>query len=228
MLCIVRCAAQQITVTYHAHNRYPQEALLRVPALANFKTITRSELAIHKSSSRLTRKGVMVVSPNQGTSRTLFDTKETIYKNYATQTWHKTSALYKVGKGLSKSFDEVSRRRFNWTPTGKDSMIVGIRCLEVRDADEVAWYAPEIPVPDGPFNGVFGLPGLVLVLDLPNTGRWEAVELTFDSPGITFPDIEWVSDESRIRAELLGIERDYPGVITLDSTSPVGVWIGVD
>lgn len=74
-----------------------------------------------------------------------------------------------------------------------DSTISGVRCLRARvhygGRDYVAWFAPEIPIPDGPY--VFnGLPGLItLVYDRAGWYRFELLRLDY-APGT----VHWPTD----------------------------------
>ena len=58
---------------------------------------------------------------------------------------------------------------FKWQTGNREREILGYVCIEAtsteRDSHVTAWYAPDIPVSDGP-SYFWGLPGLILHLDM--------------------------------------------------------------
>ena len=79
---------------------------------------------------------------------------------------------------VERTFDEISKELKQDTMT-----INGYLCKKaiinfLDDMKAVVWYTPDIPVPDGP-SWFFGLPGLVLKVNIENTIITEAVNIEF-------------------------------------------------
>lgn len=93
-------------------------------------------------------------------------------------TWRKTNIVnYKIKKDFSKHLAMIDRPdafppqhleeslEFNWQLTEAQDSIAGLLCYQATTSyggrHYTAWYAPEIPIADGPY--VFcGLPGLIV------------------------------------------------------------------
>lgn len=71
--------------------------------------------------------------------------------------------------------------------------ICGYPCLKaksVKNIGLIAWYAPDIPVPDGPMD-TYGLPGMILQVEMPGQS-FTAVKIEFPAamPEIIIPKAE--------------------------------------
>lgn len=220
----------RITITYEAKTKWPPEALRMMPSLAERQTLYRFTLDIDGDRSRYVKTGAFLITPRLPGEREPMG-RMAIYKDLGQGLWFKTSARYETGKGYARTIAaENHRMHYDWQATGRDSAILGISCLEMRSRTTTVWYAPEIPIPDGPHNGAFGLPGLVLVLSN-ESGVWYAVDIAFDGPPVEFPtDVEWVAEERTIELgyDALGRLTLADGVINLTADSPVGQWLEFD
>ena len=82
-----------------------------------------------------------------------------------------------------------------WKIGRSKKVVSGYQCIKattttVKGLPVTAWYTPDIPVSDGPAS-YFGLPGLILYLDIDNGKRvysCTSIEQTEDMPAINIPD----------------------------------------
>ena len=69
--------------------------------------------------------------------------------------------------GLKEYAYEEPLPQMEWSMTPGDTIVAGVKCKKAlthfRGRDYVAWYAPEVPIPDGPYKFT-GLPGLIFCL----------------------------------------------------------------
>jgi GLPGLI family protein len=110
----------------------------------------------------------------------------------AVSKWQKNSyGGYRVEKDFTKSLTkttafqlippahlEVDFSTFKWQMTGKQDSLFGFLVLEAKlvygGRNWTAWYAPAIPIPDGPY--VFsGLPGLIVQIE--DEDKWFSFKL---------------------------------------------------
>ena len=67
--------------------------------------------------------------------------------------------------GVSKLYYSNSLKGFDWKLKNEEKNIKGYKCKKAKTTfagrDYVAWYAPDIPISDGPYK-FNGLPGLIL------------------------------------------------------------------
>lgn len=100
-----------------------------------------------------------------------------VYKQYTTFRKNMT-----VKDTLSKLFD--------WKLVTGSKEIIGYECkkalLNYRGRDYEAWYAPEIPVPNGPYK-FHGLPGMILAIKTTPESP-DNFKLEIEAKGIQFPD----------------------------------------
>lgn len=110
--------------------------------------------------------------------------KETsIYKDLTNNILYKTYLFDMTVKGnLSKLFD--------WQLVSGSREILGYECKKAQvffhGRDYEAWYAPAIPVPNGPYK-FHGLPGLILSIRTTKEGA-DVFKMEIEAKGIQFPD----------------------------------------
>ena len=219
--------AQRLTVVYEAQALPPAEILARAPHQASNATLYRSRLFINGWQTEYVTEAVYLSGPRlQGGTEVCF--QERIYKDHQKSLWRRSSARFVSGKGQERVLTPaLSASKYNWQPTGRDSVILGLNCKGVRSEYGVAWYSAEVPFPDGPQSGDFGLPGLVLLLQLYNMGIWQAVAVEFACPPLHQPDLVWSKKATSLErpyAEMMR-SRNNEGVLVIDADTPVGQWI---
>jgi len=116
----------------------------------------------------------------------------TVYKNR-----HNKLMLAQANKGTDgKEFlIEDLLTEYKWKTSKKTKEILGYTCIEATTKTEsganvTAWYAPDIPISDGP-SSYWGLPGLILYLDVNDGTRiftCTSIEQVNDMPAIEVPD----------------------------------------
>ena len=84
---------------------------------------------------------------------------------------------------------------FGWKLCDEWKDMLGYRVRKAvcsfRGRDYVAWYAPEIPVPDGPWK-FSGLPGLIFeVRDVRNQYRYELEGIVLKETAVVMPDLNY-------------------------------------
>lgn len=120
----------------------------------------------------------------------------------------KGNGTYYTDLNESESIREIKRfgerflvisNKYNFTITKEYKVVNGFLCFKavteeivklsdfnsnIKDSKNeiIAWFAPDIPLQYGPID-VFGLPGLVLELQINNTS-YIATEIIFDNPSL--------------------------------------------
>ncbi|MFM9947613.1 MAG: GLPGLI family protein [Saprospiraceae bacterium] len=220
--------AQGLTVVYeYRMTRYPDIVLQDIPSLSEQDIRNRYSLTISGSVSKFSRDSVYVASYpyNGGQSVIPF---QHIYKNYNEDLWIRSSGDYKEGYAVSKKLSYISENRnYNWQITQEQKQIAGITCTKAvsKQGTATAWFAPSLPYSDGPQEGVFNLPGLVLYLETPNE-KWETVEMLLHDTSIEIPAFNLVPlNDNKITISLdevraLGTDR----AIQINENTTKGMW----
>lgn len=153
-----------------------ENALLFVEA-GRSRFVVAKRLLVDSAMKTMTTR--MRTNPGGGISmagipKTRFNYR--IYKNYslgiATVSDQIGIAVYKY---------EENRAALNWTIAPEKQAVAGYNCQKATVAyggrRYVAWFTPEIPVPDGPFK-FWGLPGLIVrISDVQNYFIFELTAL---------------------------------------------------
>ncbi len=141
-----------------------------------------------------------------------------------------TIAMYRIyknhpGRGMMSftAFDDKyykvqQKMRMNWKLEAKaDTVILGFHCqkacITYAGRDWVAWYSPQIPLPDGPYK-FNGLPGLILRISDTRKQHCFALnaikEVTYNQPILmqtrSFEDI---TAEDYVKAKRIDLMRLY-------------------
>lgn len=86
---------------------------------------------------------------------------------------------------------ESDKNTAKWKITGNSKTILDINCIEAELVDTSknlkAWFAPTIAVSSGP-NGLMGLPGLILAVDIDN-GKTTIIAKGIDSTPISAKEL---------------------------------------
>jgi len=221
--------AQGLTVVYeYRMTRYPDIVLQDIPSLSEQDIRNRYSLTIHGSVSKFSRDSVYVASYpyNGGQSVIPF---QHIYKNYNEDLWIRSSGDYKQGYAVSKKLSYLSENRnYNWQITQEQKQVAGITCIKAvsEKGTATAWFAPSLPYPDGPQEGVFNLPGLVLYLETQNE-KWETIEMLLHDTSIEIPAFNLVPlNDNKITISLdavraLGTNR----AIQINENTTKEMWI---
>jgi GLPGLI family protein len=109
-----------------------------------------------------------------------------VYKNFETNSLvfeAKTSLLPKDKTVFSDSLYPMQ-----WEISGEESIIDSLRCLKAtcffRGRNYEAWFAPEIPIREGPWK-FGGLPGLIILIqDSEGKYKWRFTSLTNSADAI--------------------------------------------
>jgi GLPGLI family protein len=223
------CFGQNIQIVYEATPKYANEIIEAMPSMAKDKNRYRSSLAINSHNS-LYKRDSLLVGNRFDHSRVEIWQKEELYKNRQNDQWLKISGAYIDGTGYEQKLsDLISNNNFEWSKTGNVKEILGFKCIEVVSKDKTAYYARDIPIPDGPKDGIFSLPGLVLEYEF-GGGHWEAVDIYFpENLEIRVPKVKISSKESDIKMSVFD-QKDLPAskAIRIDYTTPANKWIKFD
>ncbi len=97
----------------------------------------------------------------------------------------------------------------NWEIQDSTMNILGVNCImavaDFRGRKWIAWFAPDIPLPEGPWK-LIGLPGVVLqAYDTKRHYTYEAVEIDTQKPGTV--DYFNYRDRLRIRDRRKGLKN---------------------
>ncbi len=153
--------SQDLTVIYKATPK-PNEMLVAERPLAamDIKTYMYS-LTIKDGKSKYSRDSVLVTNVSSNLNE--YWCYQNIYKDYKNDLWIKSSGRYIDNAAYMRSILKLTENNhFSWVESGRSAEILGIECIEVKHKDKTAWYAPSMPISDGPLYGIFGLKGLVL------------------------------------------------------------------
>ena len=106
-----------------------------------------------------------------------------IYKNHInSQIWSRSLAF------IERVIVKDTLKSIGWVIKNEIKFISNIKCQKaeafIRGRHYVAWFAPEIPINDGPWK-IYGLPGLILeAIDVKNKVRFELEELSLKDNGL--------------------------------------------
>jgi len=221
--------SQGITVVYDiTRPDQPHEAIQKVLSeVSQPKMVGRFTLTISNGLSRFSRDSVYVFYKSSNETKSYWYYK-TVYKDYNKKLWLEESARYEEGHLYEQDLDLMRERnaRWQWTVTDKQQSIAGILCTKaVAKNGDIAWFAPDIPYLDGPHNGVFNLPGLVLAYENP-FNIWTAVSVKLGSEPVTLPDGQRSTKKSAIDLpynEWMALGRDK--VIVINAQTPQKTWL---
>ena len=221
---------QTITIIYESTPPDQlHEAIRKVlPEAARHEIIGRLTLTISDGRSRFSRDSVYVNKKSHDEDSKKYSPYHVIYKDYNKKLWLEESARYEEGYLYEQNLDLMRERnaRWQWNITGEQETIAGIVCTKaVAKNGDVAWFAPDIPYLDGPFNGVFSLPGLVLSYES-RIAKWTALSVSFGVKPISLPDSQRSTKKSAIDLpynEWMALGRDK--VIVIDSQTPQKTWL---
>ncbi len=217
---------QDLVVVYDGKTIYSSVALESIPELAYQNTIHRCALKIKDNRSCFSRDSLIRKSKSNRNYVTVWE-KEQIYKDYKKDLWLKVSGAYEDNTGYQRNLSElVENNNFNWQTTGEKKNILGMECSKVVDDQKTAWFTNEIPIPDGPNYGIFGLPGLVLEYKF-EAGHWLAVDIIFNQKeAIIPPDVQISNSESDIKISVFDLkDLESDKAIILDESSPLNKWL---
>ncbi len=223
--------AQNLVVVYEAYKKVPDAIISGNPRLEAIRSELAAEKIKYRYSLRITPGESLysldsVYVERQSRLESVIG-YEKIYKNYGEDEWLKVSGRYREGYGYQGKISKMLEERpHQWKRTGREKRILGFRCIEVVADQKRAYYAADIPIPDGPSDGVFGLPGLVLEFHYP-LKSFVAVELS--SPPvleIRKPEVTPVTEESKILLTLDEYRHAPPSrAIVIDAKTPIHQWI---
>ena len=143
--------------------------------------------------------GISLTKENNGGLNTFTDLSNNsnlpVYKNF------KTNEMVSQGFVLDKLFRVCEPiPSINWTLTSNKKEIEGITCLKAlghfRGREYVAWYAPKIPVNNGPWK-FGGLPGLIF--EITDTSNEVKFNLTKISLGLSKNELKRIRESQQGR-----------------------------
>lgn len=217
--------AQKMIIVYDAVAKHTEEVLQSAPQLADNEVTYRYSLSIDGTKTLFKRDSLKAT--NVLSNYKEYWERESIFKDHENDVWLKSSGRYKEGTAYRREIsDLISRNSHQWRRSGREKKLLGISVIEVKGANGTAWYAPDIPIPDGPQYGVFGLPGLVLEYET-TSGHWLAVDMIFpNNIKIVQPQLSEVSDESKIRLSLYELSNlSEKEAITISSSKALNRWL---
>ena len=189
--------SQGIEVVYIGGSINTPELLKYAPGLEDTEIIYKLSLKINNGKSIYNKDSVLIVKKHPMINGGFIG--QTIYKDYEQNSHIECGAKFQEGKCYSQSINEVAKgKTYIWLYTDEEKLICGIRCKKATFGDNTAWYSMEHPYQDGPMNGVFSLPGLVL--EYKATGfYYHATDIKPYNEPITFPsDLQLYKSESKI------------------------------
>lgn len=135
-----------------------------------------------------------------------------IYKNYPQK-----GKLTGTDKDLKHYIYEEALEKQNWTILLEDSIVAGYQCQKARAQFRGrvwdVWFAPGIPVSDGPWK-LCGLPGLILYAkDSKDDFLFECIEIKEGrNEDITFPKRKYIkSTQAELNQMKINIAKDPAG-----------------
>lgn len=222
-----------ITIVYESDGfKLPADIMETLPAWnSEIKKKYRYSLTIGNGISRFSQDSVYAVSLPYGHSYGEFWSFMHIYKDYKNDLYIKSSGLYKTGYAVEKKLSTtIERRTYNWQITQDTSIIAGVACVKAvsENGKITVYYAPGLPYSDGPGEGLFGLPGVVLSFEAPHTS-YIAQDVFTQEGIIEIPEFKTVISESTIELSIdemkkLGPER----LLIIRGDSPTGVWLKLE
>lgn len=226
ILISLQLRSQNYTIIYESTSKYSKEIVAVRPDIVFFSNRYRYSLHVIDQSSIFRRDSILISEPYEHGRMEIWP-YEQIYKNHRSDIWLKTSASYRDGYGYHRSISELTKNnKFHWVKTGIKTEILGFICTEVKNENKTAYYTTQIPLPDGPHYGNFGLPGLVLAYE-DESGIWKAVAIKLnESIDIIGPKVIFESNESKIKMSVFEL-KDLPKdkAIRIDNTTPIKKWI---
>lgn len=215
---------QSIKVVYHATAKENIQEIL--PELSQQKIIYSYSLTINHGASKYCRDSVYVIY-DRSDSKEYWPYKE-VYKDYNNGVWLEKSGSYMEGYLYEQGLDELRERntRQQWALTSEQKAIAGIPCRQaIAKNGDVAWFAPDIPYLDGPQDGVFSLPGLVLEYET-QYYKWSAVEVLFNAQTVALPDGIRTHKKNTIQLsynDIMSLGKDK--LIIIDAQTPLEAWL---
>ncbi|MDV6167520.1 GLPGLI family protein [Flavobacterium sp. DG1-102-2] len=105
------------------------------------------------------------------------------YAEYLKVDHKKKEILFYEYLGQNAVLVKDEYNNLKWDITGETKTIAGYACIKAttsfRGREWIAWFAPEIPLPYGPWK-LHGLPGLIIeVTDATNTYSWSAEKVEY-------------------------------------------------
>jgi len=226
MITSTYCFGQNIHIVYEVSPKYSYEIIEAIPSMAKDKHKYRYSLGINSHNS-VYKRDSLLIGNRFDHNRVEVWQKQEIYKNRLNDQWLKISAAYIDGTGYERKIsDLITNNNFEWSKTGTVKEILGFKCIEVVSKDKTAYYARDIPIPDGPKYGIFSLPGLVLEYE-DSGGHWVAVDIYFPANlEIRIPNVKTSSKEGDVKLSVFD-QKDLPAskAIRIDYTTPVNKWI---
>ncbi len=223
---IYEAIGQSLSIVYEAYTIQSSEILEKVPQYSDYSSKYYYSLHIHKGISQFSRDSVLIISFPDINFKQVWEF-EKIYKDYNKDSWIRHSGRYKEGHGLEKKISQIiESNNFQWKISQDKQVIAGMECNKaVSPKGYTAWFAPQLPYPDGPQYGVFNLPGLVLSLETPNS-KWIAKDIIIHNKIVEVPKLTLVQNEREINLSYdeirsLGAEK----AIIIDKNTPKGKWI---
>lgn len=142
----------------------------------------------------------------------------TVYKNYPSGYVTVTDAI-----GGENYMVKEESPDFGWKIADEWKEVAGYRVRKAscsfRGRDYVAWFAPEIPVSDGPWK-FSGLPGLILeVHDTGNCYRFGLTGLEIKEGVLTMPDVNYIKTSLKKYYQTLLRYIENPMSFNIDPSS---------
>ncbi len=223
---IYEANSQSLSIVYEACIIQTPEILEKIPELSEYNRKSYYSLNIYKSFSKFSRDSTFIISFPDIDFKEVWEFDD-IYKDYNKDSWIRHSGRHKEGYGLEKKISQITEsNNFQWKISQDKQVIAGIECNKaVSPKGYTAWFAPQLPYPDGPQYGVFNLPGLVLSLETPNS-KWIAKDIIIHNKIVEVPKLTLVQNERQINLSYdemrsLGAEK----AIIIDKNTPKGKWI---
>jgi GLPGLI family protein len=223
----ISVTAQSLKVVYHRTSATDMSELSpELSKLSQRKVTHIYSLTIFNGISRYSLDSIFIFHDQSGFKQ--YCPYQVIYKDYNKKLWLEESARYKEGYLYEQNLDQMreGNARWQWTITDEQKIIAGILCTKaVAREEHIAWFASDIPYLDGPFYGVFNLPGLVLSYEN-RVGKWTALSVHFGAKPIILPTGQRFNKKSAIDLpynEWMALGKDK--VIVIDSQTPQKTWL---
>lgn len=215
--------SQGIEVVYLGGSIVTPEILKYAPGLEDTEIIYKLSIKINNGKSIYNKDSVLIVKKHPMINGGFIG--QTIYKDYEQNSHIECGAKFQEGKCYSQSISDVANgKTYKWLYTDEEKLICGIRCRKATFGDNTAWYSLEHPYQDGPMNGVFSLPGLVLEYQTKGFYYHAIVIKPYNEPIIFPTDIQLYETESQILNKIYDpknlLGKNY---LSYDSI-PLNVW----
>jgi len=175
-----------------------------ISVFSSYNKYRHDSLFIHLDNATIQKKKADLAGFLASASRLPTRFRFRIYKNFP------SNQMTTIDRVFSYNFKYVQPLRpFTWTLTDEKKEISGFRVQKATTRFGgrywIAWFAPEIPVSDGPFK-FGGLPGLIIFLhDTRNHYVFEMVSMNLNTNRkVEFPERNYIKTTKRdfLRAQV--------------------------